>query len=291
LCAKGQDSICAKSLGRDEHKEISRFRIVTLRDVNSELKMLTYPCYGTGREIDGEPFVSLSNGVKEKLPKLQSPKGNGIDYWLEHCLWDVRHDKNSIQAHNELRVLKLAASQGVHILPEHAESIVLELRWWAFDAGRAFWVPDKAKKIINRDQLLTWWTQRLDAIASGGSVASGAKLREKMDEASLADDQIRMALELRRDYAQMVRTPRYMSNNDVSAMQLRVKSALASLRSRQMAGDLPGDGTAFHSLCLQKMDAINSELAASADDHSAFLKGCMYDIADRCLHRFTRESQ
>lgn len=37
---------------------------------------------------------------------------------------------------------------------------------------------------------------------------SGAKLREKMGDASLADDQIRMALELRREYAQMMRTPR-----------------------------------------------------------------------------------
>jgi hypothetical protein len=150
-------------------------------------------------------------------------------------------------------------------------------------------MPDKAKKIINRDQLLSWWTQRLDSIASGGSNVSGLKLRGKMDDANLSDDQIRMALDLRREYAQMVRTPRYMSEPDVQALQRRVKSALASLRGEQMAGTLPANGAAFHSLCLQKMDAINNDSGVRGEDQSAFLKGCMYDITDRCLHRFTRQ--
>jgi hypothetical protein len=112
-----------------------------------------------------------------------------------------------------------------------------------------------------------------------------------MDEASLSENQIRMALELRRDYAQMVRTPRYMSESDVQILQRCVKSELATLRAGQMAGELSENGPVFHSVCLQKMDAINQVFPNSSGDQSAFLKGCMYDIADRCLHRFTRQGR
>lgn len=288
MCADGIGSLCAKSLARDRHKETSRFRIVTLRAVTSELNVLTYPRYGSGREPSCEGLVKLSAAVKEKLPHAMSQKGNGIDYWLEHCLWQVCHDEDSIRHANLLKLMRLAAEQGTLLLPEQAEAIEDELRSWAYDAGRAFWIPDRAKKIISRPQLVSWWNAKLISIVDGAAFVSGGKLREKMDDAQLSEDQIRMALELRRDYALLVRTPRYMSEVDTPALQRRVKSELASLRAGQIAGQLASHGAIFHSICIQKMDEINQRLANNAEDQSAFLKGCMYDIADRCLHRFTR---
>ena len=291
MCANGTDSLCAKSLARDRCKEISRFRIVTLRAVTSKLSMLTYPCYGPGRETSCGAFAKLSAAMQGKLPDLVSQKGNGIDYWLEHCLWEVRHDDDNIRRANLLRIMRLAAKQGVVLLPEQAETIEDELRSWAYDAGRAFWIPDKAKKIISRTEMVAWWNGRLVSITDGASFISGGKLREKMDDAKLSEDQIRMALELRRDYALLVRTPRYMSENDVPGLQRRVKSELASLRAGQIAGQLAPDGATFHSICIQKMDGINQSIPSKTEDQSAFLKGCMYDIADRCLHQFTRHER
>jgi hypothetical protein len=290
VCASAEDSLCAKSLARDRHKEASRFRIVTLRAVTSELSVLTYPLHGPGREASCESFNKLCAALKGKLPNTTSKKGNGIDYWLENCLWQVCHDEDSIRAANLLKIMRLAADQGTVLLPEQAETIADELRLRAYDAGRAFWIPDKAKKIISRTQLLSWWNARLISISDSAFV-SGGKLRGKMTDAELPEDQIRMALELRRDYAILVRTPRYMSETDVAKLQRRVKSELASLRAGQMAGQLAADGATFHSVCIQKMDEINIGLLNQPEDQSAFLKGCMYDIADRCLHRFTRPAQ
>lgn len=54
------------------------------------------------------------------------------------------------------RILRIASSQKCFILPEQAEVVESELRSWAYDAGRAFWIPDKAKKIISREELLAW---------------------------------------------------------------------------------------------------------------------------------------
>lgn len=291
MCASGDDSLCAKSLARDRHKETSRFRIVTLRAVTSELSMLTYPLHGAGREPSCEAFAKLSAAVKEKLPDVTSQKGNGTDYWLENCEWQVCHDENSIRTGNLLRIMRLAAQHGIVLLPEQAETIADELRLWAYDAGRAFWIPDKAKKIISRAQMVSWWNAKLISISDGAAFISGGKLRDKMNDAELSEDQIRMALELRRDYALLVRTPRYMSETDVAKLQRRVKSELTSLRAGQMAGQLAPDGATFHSVCIQKMDEINESLPNQIDDRSAFLKGCMYDIADRCLHRFSRSGQ
>jgi len=111
-----------------------------------------------------------------------------------------------------------------------------------------------------------------------------------MRAAVLAEDQVRMAIELRREYAQVVRTSRYMENDVARRLQSQVKSELASLRARFVAGQIPLDSAGFHSLCLERMRDINSGRPAGADDHAAFLIGCMYDITDRCLHQFERPS-
>jgi hypothetical protein len=109
-----------------------------------------------------------------------------------------------------------------------------------------------------------------------------------MEEAGLSEEQVRMAVDLRLSYAKVVRTSRYMTTKNADKLQFRVKSELASLRARMMAGQLQLDGQGFHLLCLERMDAISSERRGDSDDQSGFLKGCMYDITDRCLHRFSR---
>ena len=75
----------------------------------------------------------------------------------------------------------------------------------------------------------------------------------------------------------------------MEALQWRVKSKVASLQSRHDAGELDGlNGAQFHDLCLKTVDGLNKPNESSVDD-TALLKGCMYDIADRCLLRFKRE--
>ena len=86
------------------------------------------------------------------------------------------------------------------------------------------------------------------------------------------------------------RTSHYMEPTEREALQSRVKSEVMSLSARFVAGQLDIDGAGFHALCLERMDTVNAERAAGSEDKSAFLKGCMYDIADRCLLRFARRA-
>jgi hypothetical protein len=79
-----------------------------------------------------------------------------------------------------------------------------------------------------------------------------------------------------------------MQPDEASQLQGRVKSEVQTLSAKRAAGTLDVDGPGFHALCIDRMDAINASLPPDQGDRSAFLKGCMYDIADRCLLRFDR---
>jgi hypothetical protein len=185
-------------------------------------------------------------------------------------------------------MLRIAANEKKPLLCEHVDLLLDELRSWAKEVAGARWEPDRSAKIILREKLRGWWDNRTTEIVEGAKSPSGGKLARKMRDAALAEDQIRMAIELRSDYARTVRTSRYMEDETMQRLQSRVKSELASLRARFVAGEIVLDSTGFHSLCVSRMEAINSERPTGIADHGAFLFGCMYDVADRCLHQFAR---
>lgn len=281
-------SILERSLAHDACCEQSQFRLVTLRQVSGELKPLTFPRGGQGRQFTEPAMASLLKAFKDKKPSCISKKGNGTQYWLEHCLWEERPDEKAVRDSNFSRLMRLSSSSGFILLPEQLDQLLDQLRLWVKRAGAARWQPDRAEKIVSRSQICAWLNERLEGLRAGVASASGGKLAGKMTAAGLSEDQINMAIDLRLSYAKVVRTSRYMTAKSAEQLQLRVKSELASLQARMMAGQLQLDGQEFHLLCMERMDLINTQRPANVEDQSGFLKGCMYDITDRCLHRFSR---
>lgn len=289
LCSgkKGR-SIFEVSFARDRHCETSRFRLVTLRPVSGDLKMLTFPFGATGRESNGKRFKALHSELDKRFSGFKSKKGNGVAYWIESCLWDERHSEESVRKDNLLRLLQLSVKEGRPLLPEPAEVLLEELRSLAKTAGKAKWEPDRDKKILTRELLRKWWERRTQELLEGALATSGGKLKLKMIEAGLPDELVNLAIEMRRDYASTARTSRYMEPEERECLQSRVKSEAMSLRASFVAGQLDLNGAGFHALCLARMDSVNNERPEGSENHSAFLKGCLYDIADRCLVRFAR---
>ncbi len=285
--AKTGTSIFEKSLDRDGYLENSLFRLVTLRPVVSALKPLTFPRSSQGRQSADADIVALAVEIEGRCPGFRSPKGRDAAFWLANCLWDHRDTERAVEKDNLVRLMRLAHQEGTSILFEPAENLLLELRARAKAAGAARWLPDSSRKIITREELRTWWQERLLDI-SQGATRSGGKLALKMAEAGLPDEMTALAAALRRGYASEARAPRYLDESDVNNLQGRVLSEVASLRARFVAGELDIDPVQFHSLCLSRMDTLNAERGAMVEDRSAFLKGCLYDITDRCLLRFNR---
>ncbi|MGE0121091.1 MAG: dsDNA nuclease domain-containing protein [Dongiaceae bacterium] len=281
-------SIFEISLGRDKHREASSFRLVTLRPIVNALEPLSYERSSQSRALDTDVMKALCSELEMRFPDIVSPKGNGVDFWLKNCFWDQRHSEEAVRKDNLLRLIRLSADEGRPLLVEPAEVILDELRALAKAAGDAKWEPDRDKKIITRDALRAWWECRMCELTEGAAAKSGGKLAAKMEDAGLSDDQIALAVELRRDYAAETRAPRYLEADDAERLRRRVQAEVSSLRALFVAGQIDFDASRFHAVCLDRMDAVNAERDPAVHDQSAFLKGCMYDIADRCLLRFTR---
>lgn len=290
LCARDAKkvgtSIFEKSLARDQHKEVSRFRIITMRQVVKAIEPLTYKCGSEERKLAKEAMDALHTEFAERMNGVTSDKGNGSAYWLDNCEWEIRHNLASVRAANANHLLRMSITAGHPLLFEQLDNLLDELRLWAKEAGAAKWIPDKAKKVVTRAQVVDWWTKRLGELVAQSTAQAGTKLTEKLEAVSLPDDVVGLAIDLRREYAAATRAARYMESEGGPQLISRVKSEAASLRSKYLAGELATNGIGFHALCLAKMDEINAQVSTGSDDHAAFLKGCLYDIADRCLLRF-----
>lgn len=278
-------SVLERSLAHDCHKEHSRFRILTLRQVSPELKILTNPIRSVGREPDCAALKNLKEKIDKKCTGLLSPKGNDSGFWLNNCYWHEHPSEEVMRKLNHAHAFQISSAQNNPLLPEAIDAILDRMRAWVKMAGGAKWEPDRDKKIITRKYLIEWWNQRVAELTFSAG-ASGGKLILKMQAANLPQDVIHLAVDLRRRFTRTLRTPRYADNENTEELLGRVRAEAISLRSRYAAGQLNVDAPTFHSLCLDRMDVINDERPEGEPDRSAFLKGCLYDIADRCLLRF-----
>jgi hypothetical protein len=285
---KAGTSLFETSLNRDRHCETSRFRIVTLRPVNSDLAVLSHPLGTEARSSQSESLDNLVSDLNARFPDFKSTKGNDARYWLENCEWHQRYSEDAVREHNLRLLVELISAEGRPLLVvEQLDTLLVELRIWVKAAGDARWSVDRRKKIISREQAHSWWERRYRELVEGASSPGGGKLADKMRRAGLPDDLIGLAIDLRRSYAAVSRTSRYLAPDDGERLQNRVKSTALSLSTRLAAGILDLDGPGFHALCVEQMDELDASLPGP-DDHSAYLKGCLYDIADRCLLRFDR---
>ncbi|MBU4278196.1 MAG: DUF4297 domain-containing protein [Proteobacteria bacterium] len=283
-------SILEKSFSHDKFIHQSQFRIVTLFPVNAELRVLTFPKNGPGRETDGADLNALKKNVAKRLPDIKSPRGNTIDYWLETCVWEVRESERAVQANNLIRLIKLSHDAGHVLLYEQAELVLKDIRSMVRKAGAARWVPDRDKKIFRREDFVEWWLKRNQDILDGASAPSGGKLRKKMEHANIPSHLINLAVDLRREYASEVRKPLYMASDQKKLLQRRVEAELMDLGSRYLTGKLEDDPSCFHDRCIQKMKSLNEERPDNTENQLSFLEGCMYDIVDRCFFRFDRQA-
>ncbi len=286
--AKVGTSIYETSLARDRYSEKSHFRLVTLRPVVQELRILTYSRDASNRKPNDPKLIALVTAIEQRCPGVKSAKAQTATYWIENCVWEERQTESINKQGNLLRVIKLSVKDGRTLLPEQAETVLGELQSKAKTAGDAKWSSGKENKILERAALFLWWEKRLQELTDGAGSASGGKLAGKMNSAQLPSQLIGLAKELRRDYSSVSRISRYSPPEDEDELRSKVKAKVQSLQSSLICGELSADGVQFHDLCLKAMDEINSERVAGAPDRAAFLKGCMYDIADRCLLRFEK---
>lgn len=286
------ESIYEKSLSNANVKEDVFFRLVTSQSVNSALKPLTYPLGNDARALSNEKMTSLKKDIDTRCPSFCSDnKKYTSKEWLEKTLWIEAPPLKSVEKEILLDMMKMSQENGDPIFYEQAKKILLELVSWVRKAGDAKWVPDKNLKIINREDAVIWWNQRIQEERDGAKVLSGGKLRSKMTSDVASADMLENALELRRQYAKEVREPKYMQGKTIEGLSLGVRAKLMTLKTQlytNVINDSPKD---FHRRCTEEVQVIVTQHSEATSDLNAIGLGCMYDITDRCQHTFKREDE
>jgi hypothetical protein len=283
-------SLLEKSFAHDRCDEPCKFRIVTSLPANQSLKVLTLPFTSPIRSKESDEFKELVAEVKKRLGDPISPNKHEISYWIENSRWQVSSEREII-AQNKAHLLKIISNKGIHLtgnaIEENVYPKILNL---AQEAAAAIWEHNADAKKIHRKDFITWFDSVLNHEQYFLSTGAGEKLKEKMEKAKISSDYILTAQDERRRYRQERLAPKYLEINDLDLMEGEILSELKGLRLKLDSGELP-DGTMFLKKCQDKLREIQLNIQLKSKPPMYFLDGCMYDITDRCAHRYHREAK
>jgi len=287
---KGKEgtSIVERSLAYDRCAELTRFRIVTARPFRTVLNPMTLRRGCKERKAAAPKLAELQKKFAEKIGSYKSPNGATCHEWVERTKLDARHSQQAVHDANAQTLRKSLELRGFNALHDQIEEIYLRLLVEVFEAGRADAKLDFERKRFS-ERRVEALLQKLAKIHLRYPLPSGGEvMEEKMQAAGLPPDTIAQAQEQRRAYRCRSLQPRYQAAGDQASIEAEVSAILHSLKCRLDVGDLPDDGLQFHTLCLEELNNFRNSYPPKQRPSLADLYGCMYVIADRCLHRFRR---
>ncbi|MBD1919763.1 DUF4297 domain-containing protein [Microcoleus sp. FACHB-831] len=160
LCERDQKnpgtSILEKLFANERGAEPCRFRIVTCRDVNNELKVLTLPLNSPVRTAPNNKFTHLCQQVSEKLPNYKSPIGSDTSSGLSRTEWDVRYSEEAIREKNLSNIRAFGECIGVFLSAKQWTEIYEKILYKVKEAGEANWEINLDAKKFKRNKFLDW---------------------------------------------------------------------------------------------------------------------------------------
>lgn len=283
-------SILERSLAYDRCIEPTSFRVVTARPVKNELEILTHPCGGDFRMGSQDGIQKLGGAIREKVGDFVSENGRDCEYWISKTLWDVRHDTGGVRNQNLLDFQKLVEAKGEFLMTDQIEELYAKLVNVVSDAAVAEWKNDPNKKKITRSALNDWFDKALTAAIHPAINGNGKTVARKLGEAGIPSGDIESSMEMRRLYRLEVTRPKYLTLEKRKTIEAEVSARLHLLRADLDSGAIPDSGIVFHARCLKMLDEIVSSQSINSRPPSWFVPGFMYNITDRCVHRFRRAS-
>jgi hypothetical protein len=281
-------SYLERSLAYDRFSEKIRFRFVTSRPVHTELKPLTFKLYSAERNASEDKLSNLIGLLGGKVGDFKSANGNDYEFWVKNTCWVEIHSMDSIKNNNLRELSKLIQSEGEFLPEDQLEELYKKLLAKVNEAGLIRWHENPEGKKILRNDLVKWFQKKLSETVYPAVSGGGKSLNKKMKAAGLPSDTFVTAKEARLYYRKEILSPKYMQSKDIRFVEGEVEAMLHGLRSQLDAGKINNSGVKFHALCLQKLGELQTSLKHISSLSLFFLHGCMYNITDRCPHRFIR---
>jgi hypothetical protein len=249
-----------------------------------ELRLLTHPLDSTERLAGKDVLDALGACIDTKLKGYQSPNGQGCIFWVQRTCWDVVHTVEAVEARNLITLARELERVGLFLMSDQVAELYKKIVKQVFDASLS---KSAELKKLKRADVLKSITDNANRLAHPAPV-SGTRVAEKMDRATLTAETIQAANHTRWLYRQAILRERYSSPLEYTRVEGEVVARLSTLLNRLDTGDLTDDGPAFHTRCQTKLEELYESDPAAKQLGLAFLHGCMYNITDRCGHRFLR---
>lgn len=96
--------IVEKSLAHDRGDEKCRFRVITRWNPNSVLSVLSPEIGIPARVANMAGIAAVAQAIAEKLGICTSPNNNGLAFWAEMTVWEVRATTQDVRNANMLKL-------------------------------------------------------------------------------------------------------------------------------------------------------------------------------------------
>jgi hypothetical protein len=268
--------VLQKSLQRGRCLEEIYYRIITSYDVNAELEVLKLSIQDRNPEQVNAVIISIFR-KKNDIP--QNEKGHDAKHWVNNCLWSKWPDSiESLRSENLLCLEKALFNERATTIPlDQKEELYQKFLALVQDASTM-----NVEHVFNKDYLDKWMDKQLSnfSIPKKGS----ERLVEKLEAIKLDSSLIEVAKDFKWKYTLECLNHNFTSRSAINKFKEEVQCMLQTLKIKIDTGELQLESIAFHKYCLAEIDA----LAQKHNIEQNLARGCMYDITNRCMHRFIR---
>ncbi len=278
-------SIVEKSLACDDLQSDPGplFRIITVRDCNSDLAVLKLERSHAGRTE--ERLSSVHQALSERLGGCESPAGRDLSYWCGASLWEVFTEQGLRDAN--MRSLHVAAEgRGYSLTPSQLERAYDTLVGLLSDIAS---VREASDRILTSGRIVEAVEVALaEALPHLGEAAHN-RLRVKLEAALVPEPLMRAAEDRRRAYTNAIYRPGYSTAPKNTVFE-ELNARLSVLLARFLADETAQmTGEQFHLMCMNEVEDYVATLPEALRPPLYMALGSMYETTKRCSHRFTRE--
>lgn len=270
--------VLQKSLQRGRCAEEVIYRIVTSYDVDEHLSILKFKI--GAMERDKASITKLAEKINSKKTAIPvNLKGHGVEDWLHKCWWEKLPDSiDALKSQNLLQLEDaLTRLRDINLLLDQRQELYQKMLSLVAEAGLLGKKPN-----LNRTDIDIWIDENTKNFATpkGGT----EKLVEKMNEAQISDSVIEAAKDMKWAFKAESLNHIFVSQMVINKFKGELLTTLQDLKIELDSGTLNLSSDSFHNHCIKTVSKIARK--HNIDDNIA--RGCMYDITNRCSHRFTK---
>ncbi|MBO1109871.1 MAG: dsDNA nuclease domain-containing protein [Plesiomonas shigelloides] len=167
------NSILHKSILCDKDPLPGYFRILTPRDVMETLLYLKVPLHDRSEKASlKEPLLKrLTIEVERnanKAPPFASEKGNGVEYWLDHAVWQVIPNKEHLELLCTRSILQSAQDKNIYLNANQDPIRILSslLKAITDKSSESRKLKTIADKSYHRLDFITWFESEIEHYAN-----------------------------------------------------------------------------------------------------------------------------